>query len=98
MGAVGVGGVDFAEEGDAAHHVAVGVGAAGAAMDEGEGEASGGGAEQDDGGDGEAFVDFAGEGGVAAAGVSVVGELDGGEEEAAGVAGVGFVVGVVGGQ
>ena len=57
-------------------------------MDQGQGEAAGGGAERDDSGNGEAFVDFAGKGGVAVAGVGGAGEFDGGEQEAAGAVGI----------
>ena len=97
VGAVGAGRIDFADEGDAADDIAVGVVAVGAAADEGQGNPSGivgvvggvvGSSEEDDHRDGEAAVEFAGQGGVAAAGVGGIAQGYGGEEEAAGVAGV----------
>ena len=74
-------------------NIAVGVAAAGVTMGQGRGEPAGSGAEKEHVGDGEAPVYFAGKGGVAAEGVGGAGEFDGGEQEAAGVAGVKFAGG-----
>ena len=97
MGAVGVGGVDFPHQRNAAHNIAVGVVAVGAAMDKGQGDPVVGGAEKRHGGGRESLVQFPRKGGVVAAGVIAAGKLHGDKQETAGVAGVKAVGGVGGG-
>ena len=98
MGAVGVGGVDFPHQRNAAHNIAVGVVAVGAAMDKGQGDPVVGGAEKRHGGKRESLVQFPRKGGVMAAGVIAAGKLHGDKQEAAGVAGVKAVGGGGGGS
>ena len=97
VGAVGVGGVDFPHQRNAAHNIAVGVVAVGAAMDKGQGDPVVGGAEKRHGGKRESLVQFPRKGGVVAAGVIAAGKLHGDKQEAAGVAGVKAVGGGGGG-
>ena len=81
-----VSGIYFADERHVAQNVPLRIPPVGAAVDKGKGDVIACRAEQDDGWGGHPLVDFAGEFGIVAAGVSVVAEFYGKEQEAQRVA------------